>query len=172
MGTSSLLRSYDATGILGFGAHATAPLPNAWPEEIIVRYDGWSFLDLRDKCREDMHRQTWYERYYFSRETFEPGVYRLRLPIPGSESKTFLEQQHLLSHGFIVAPAVLIATALLVHRLHTGEDLLNQDWTRSAHRMNGGHCVLLSWGEGRLGARPHWQGFRADNVWMSSARLV
>jgi hypothetical protein len=172
--------AYDAVVLLGFGAKSAEPLPEPAPGEIVIRYgswvpqQGWSLQGLRDEpmlrmCN-IMWEQDWYNDHAWSNEILPDGIYRLRVPVPGSNRKTFAEQQAMLSPGEQVAPVVLVATALLVHYAETGEDLLKNDWTRCKEETADGGCVALSWREGRLRVYDCWDDNRYDGVWLSSLR--
>jgi hypothetical protein len=164
--------AYDATSILGFGSASDEPLPEPAPGEVVIHYGGWSLQELRnsDVGKKLMHEQDWYNKYAWSTEKLPPGLYRLRVPVPDSNPKTFAEQQAMLSPGEQVAPVVLVATALLVHYAKTGEDLLKSDWTRCKEQAADGNRVALYWDEGRLGVSRSWGDGCYDYVWLSSVR--
>jgi hypothetical protein len=162
---------YDATALLGFGEAATEPLPEALPGEIVIRYGGWSLQELRDSAvgRKLLPERSWYDEYPWAAEKLPPGTYRLHMPVPGSNDKTFAEQEPMLAEGESIAPAVLVASALLAHRLQIGQDLLNGDWTRCREQTAGGERVELGWTSGgRLCFCSLWGGSRCGDVWASS----
>jgi len=172
--------AYDAVVLLGFGAKSAEPLPEPAPGEIVIRYgswvpqQGWSLQGLRDEpmlrmCN-IMWEQDWYNDHAWSNEILPDGIYRLRVPVPGSNRKTFAEQQAMLSPGEQVAPVVLVATALLVHYAETGEDLLKNDCTRCKEQTVDGCRVGLRWDEGRLVVADLWSRSRRLNTWISSLR--
>jgi hypothetical protein len=165
-------RVYDAVALLGFGGEATEPLPDAAPGTLVIRYGGWSLRELRDKRNDLMHKQDWYDKYPWAGEKLPSGLYVLRLPIPDSNRKTFAEQTKLLLPGEEPAHVVLATTALLSHRLVTGEDLLKGGWTRCGQRTDDGGRVGLRWDGGRLHVRSGWDDHRSGFVWLSSARAA
>jgi hypothetical protein len=161
--------AYDATSVFGFAPLNDEPLPEAAPGEIVIRYGGWSLQELRDTVGMTlMHKQKWYNTYPWSAEKLPPGNYRLRIPVPDSNRKTFAEQQRMLPPGEQVAPVVLVATALLARRLQTGEYLLKTDFTRCREATVFGLRVALDWLEGRLYVGRYWACFRYRRVWLSS----
>lgn len=167
--------AYDATAIFGFGHPSEEDLPEAKSGEIIIRYGGWSLQELCDcplVCERNVmwHEQDWYGGYAWSTDTLPSGIYRLRVPVPDSYSKTFDEQKRLLPVNEEPAPVVLVASALLAHRVQTGEDLLKNDWTRCREQAAGGVRVGLGWDEGRLGVGSCWDGVRCGFLWSSSVR--
>lgn len=163
--------AYDAVALLGFGDASPEPLPVAESGEVIIRYGGWSLRELRDsdvgKIR--MHDQKWYERHDWSVETLPAGLYCLRLPVPDSFSKTFGQQEKMLSEGETVAPVVLVATALLSHYLQTGEDLLNTDFARCREHV-GNNRAVIDWEDNLLNVGIHSDDDRDYHVWLSSVR--
>lgn len=163
---------YDATAILGFGKASGGPRPEAKAGEVIIRYGGWSLQELRDSHigKRLMREQDWYNYYPWSREKPAPGVYRLRVPVAGSNGKSLVEQELLLSSEEKTAPAVLVATALLVRRLQTGEDLLKGDWTRCNEQTADDYRVGLGWDDDCLFLNDDWDGRRSGSLWSSSAR--
>ena len=165
---------YDAVAILGFGESGGVPLPDAKSGEIVLRYGGWS---LRELCANPVIReknlmweQDWYHTYEWSNENLPAGIYRLRVPVAASNGKTFAEQEQLLAQGEQTAQVVLVATAMLEHRLQAGENLLKNDFTRCREQTAGGRRVVLRWHEGRLYVDDDWGGDPGDGVWSSSVR--
>ncbi len=165
---------YDAVALFGFGEESAEPLPEAEPGEVIIRYGGWSLQEL---CNNPVVRQKnlmwehdWYHAYSWSSEGLPPGIYRLRIPVPGSNKKNVTEQERMLSAGESTAPVVLVATALLAHRLQTGENLLKNDWTRCREQTDDGLRVVLRWRDGRLYVYNFWGDDRCDFLWSSSVR--
>src|SRR5579863_3402027 len=119
--------AYDAVSMLGFGEPRAVPQPpRAVKGEIAILYGGSSLQALRGSPigQKLMHQQEWYDRYPWSSEELPAGVYHLRIPVPESNRKTASEQEQILLEGELMAPVILVASALLAHRLQTGEDLL------------------------------------------------
>lgn len=167
--------AYDAVSILGFGAPSIEPLPKPKNGEIVIHYGGWSLTELRDcpvvRERNLMWEQDWYNRYQWSTEKLPAGIYHLRVPVLNSNRQTFAEQVRSLPSGEEPAPATLVATALLVHYLQTGEDLLRKNWTRCKEQTTGGFRAVLDWVDGRLFVDDCWDGYRRfDYLFLSSLR--
>jgi hypothetical protein len=166
--------AYDAVAILGFGNPGEEPLPDAKSGEVVIRYGGWSLRELYDspvvRERKLMWEQDWYHKYPWSSEKLPGGIYRLRVPVPNSNWQTFAEQQGSLPSGEEPAPVGLVATALLAHRLQTGEDLLKTDYTRCKEQTADVSRVELDWYDGRLYVDRNWGGLRSDVLWLSSVR--
>lgn len=165
---------YDAAPILGLGEASSEPLPDPAPGEVVVRVGAWSLQDLRTCETVVRHNlmldQDWYNKYPFSREKLTPGIYRVRLPIPDSNRKNFAEQGKLLLSGEQVAPAALVAVALLCHLKQAGKDLLQSDWTRCAEAIPDGDRVALSVGGGRVHVDFYWHDRRYDDLWLAGSR--
>ena len=166
--------AYDAVALFGFGEASKEPLPDAKRGEVVIRYGGWSLQELCSnpvvRQKDLMWEQDWYHKYPWSSEKLPPGIYRLRTPVPHSNRKNFAEQEQLLAAGEQTGPVVLVATALLAHRLHTGEDLLKNDWTRCRERDADGDRVGLHFCEGRLHVYYDWGDDRDGDLWLSSVR--
>jgi hypothetical protein len=165
---------YDAAAILGLGKASSDPLPEAASGEVVIRVGAWSLQDLhtcetvvRDNLMWD---QDWYNEYPWSRVKLTPGVYRVRIPVPDSNSKTFVEQSKLLLSGEEVAPVALATAALLCHLKQTSKDLLDDDWARCAEALPGGSHPALGVRGGRVRVYTYWDGRRSDRLWLSAAR--
>ena len=168
---------YDAPAvrrILGLPVSLGAELlsvPPAADGEIVVYYGGWDLPTLRKSAagqKRMWQNQNWYDA---SGWKAVPGYYRLRVPVPHSNGKTFEEQEQLLSSGEQSAPVVLVATAMLAHRLQTGESLLKNDFTRCKEQAAGGSRVELVWDGGRLSVDDDlWGDDPGGGVWSSSVR--
>lgn len=165
---------YDAAPILGLGEASSEPLPDPAPGEVVVRVGAWSLQDLRTCETVVRHNlmwdQDWYNEYPFSREKLTPGVYRVRLPIPDSNRKNFAEQKKLLRDGEQVAPAALVAVALLCHLKQAGKDLLDNDWTRCAEALPDERRVALDVGGGRVRVDFYWDDHRRGDLWLAGSR--
>lgn len=165
---------YDAAPILGLGKASSDPLPDPAPGEVLIRVGAWSLQDLRTCETVVRHNlmwdQDWYNEYPFPREKLTPGVYRVRLPIPDSNRKTFAEQQKLLLSGEEVAPVALVAATLLCHLKQAGNDLLNDDWTRCSETLPDEDRVVLLVSEGRVLVYYCWDDNRYDFVWLAGCR--
>lgn len=164
--------AYDAVALLGFGPASTDALPEVRSGEVLIRYGGWSLQELRDSAigKELMDVQDWYDKYPWSAKKLPAGIYRLRIPVPGSSHKTVAEQERDLPNGEHTAPAVLVATALIVHRRQMGEDLLKGAWTRFRDRTAADRRGALDWRDGRLYVYSVWDHYRHGNLWTSSVR--
>src|SRR3989338_1048805 len=127
-------RVYDAVALFGFGEPSAVPLPAAGPDEIVIRVGAWSLLEFRDSpvvLRNDLlWVQDWYERYPWCRQKLEPGVYRVRLPIPDSNRKSTAEAKCLLLPDENILQVCLGATTLAAHLWKTREDLLRGNFCR------------------------------------------
>jgi len=168
--TTATARSYDAVSLLGFGPVVADVLLPGNPGETVLRHGGWSLQELRDKRGDLMHPQDWYDQYPWASERLPSGIYVLRLPIPGSNRKTFDEQNSLLSPGEEPAPIVLAVSALLSICLSGVDDPLKRDWTRTGQQTGGGSHAVLHWYEGRLNVYNVWHDSRYDGVWLAAAR--
>lgn len=162
---------YDAVSILGFGDESDTDLPEAGEGEVIIRYGGWSLQELRDSSAL-IHKEDWYNSCDWSTEKLPSGIYRVRLPIQGSNRNGIEEQKKLLLPGEDPAHIVWEATALLCHKMKTGADLLKSEWVRTHHPSQGGGFAELHWHDGRLGVDGFFGDSAGEHVWFGgSARI-
>jgi len=164
--------AFDAVALLGFGEVSAERPPEPAPDEVMIRYGGWSLTQLRgsEVGRRLMWDRDWYERYDWSGASLPAGLYRLRVPVPDSTGKTFDEQRAMLPDGEEPAPAVLVASALLCLKLQGRPDPLEGGWTRCRERTFADHRVGLDWSGGRLRVNDYWAGDRDPSVWVSAVR--
>lgn len=162
--------AYDAMKIFGFDRRERL-LPVPEPGEIVICYGGWSLQHLAqiDASKELMYPTNWYYRYGWSERQYNAFCYRLRIPVKGSNCKTFTEQEKLLSEGEKVAPAVLVASALLCHYLQTGEQLLGSNDIRCKERLDTGDHIKLSWGGRQLFLNSSPAEDCSDELWVASS---
>lgn len=166
---------YDAVSILGFGGASEESLPEARIGEIVIRYGGWSFRELRDSTmgKKFLEQQHGYDEYPWSGVKLPAGNYSLRIPVAASNCKNLREQMRWLSSNERVAPAVLVATALLSHYVRTGQDLLRNEYTRCKESRLPCSHIVLGWEKGRLSVGSgecFADNERFSNVWLSSVQ--
>ncbi len=165
--------SFDVGSVLGIGTADASPLPDATDGEIVLRIaEGISLIGLRDSNvgKQLMHQQDWYGKYDWCRQVFPAGIYRLRVLLLGSYSKTFTEQQALLVEGEAVAPVTLAAVALLCMQRLGHPDPLANKWTLCAEPTATGYRAALIWGGARLLVSDVWDDYRISIVGVSVLR--
>src|SRR5262249_28752375 len=112
----------------------------------------------------------WYLRCSWCYEYFREGYYRLRLPVPGSNERTFSEQVGLLAQGEHVAPVVVALTALLVHRLAGRKFGCEFNLVRCHDRVAEGKRVALTVLYGCVLLECERDTERNGSIWLSAAR--
>ena len=140
----------DVSRILGLTANCNTSVPEALEDEIVVYYGGWSLEDLYRAVGDNfMCNPSDFLRAFPFR--VRPGYYRLLLPVPDSDEKSWDEQtkDYLVKNypGFKPAPTIIALTAELVHLKEYGEDLLRGGSCRCLEtlkqhatlRVKGGH---------------------------------
>lgn len=146
----------------------------ALPGEIVVRvHEDFSPVSLRNS---DIGKQfisqggTWYDPCRWANKKIPAAVYHLRLPVPGSNHKTFDEQQALLLDGEDVAPLVLVELAMLCLKKAGHPDPLQGGYVRCRETASAGFGVDLSWFDGRLGVRSSWGAYSDGKIWLAAVR--
>jgi hypothetical protein len=162
--------AYDAAPILGLGSTTSEPLPEPESGLVIIRYGGWSPLELRDSRigRELLRPLITFERYDWAKDSFPAGLYRLRIPVPNSNCKSTAHQEAMLPKNESSGPMVLLSTALLCHYRQTGEDLQRGDFTRCREKTAVDKRVELRWRDGHLVVDYGWDVNAYGFVWLSS----
>lgn len=167
---------YDAAAvsrILGLPAECKDPIPKARDGEIIIYYGGWDLPTLRTSAvgkKRMWQGQTWYDDKGWKAE---PGYYRLLLPVPGSNRKSWDDQlKHLatIDRAWQPAPICVAATALLVHLTETDSDLLRRKWFRCAEALPHDYHAALGVDGGRVHVDDYWSGSRLRGVFLGAAR--
>jgi hypothetical protein len=140
-------------------------LRNVRGGEIIVYYGGWDLQAIR-RCRAGQQHMCQHQDWYDDQRWIaEPGYYRLLLPVHGTNERTWndqLSQLQTMGPEWHAAPIVVAATALLVHLVATGVDVLNNSLARCAESLpsdnraaikveRGAVSLLRSWGDDAFG---------------------
>ncbi len=164
---------YDATALLGFGEQAREPIIVGEPDEVVIRYGGWSLMELFHSSTggDLIHEQDWWKHYLWANHKIPAGIYAMRLPIPESNHKQYRDQTHLLHGQERTVPIVLGASALIAQHLKGGENHLKHYWTRCKERSALGHAALSWYGNG-LDISDHGDACFRKQVWMSSYRRI
>lgn len=109
----------------------------------------------------------------FARSKVKAGWQLVRKnPVPDSTSKTWDEQNQLLGQDDQVPSASVLAQAILIHYLETGERLFETIYVRVSDVDSGGNRVYLgSFDEGGLRVDGYWGGYRRRRgLGLSSSR--
>ena len=163
--------SFDVGRVLRIGTHDASPLPVAEEGEIVLRVaKGLSLVRLRDSTIGQRLLSQQYYRHRSARTPVPPGVYHLRIPVPGCCGKSFSEQRALLSEREAPAPAALVVAALLCMRQCGQPDPLNELYTRCAESAAAGHRIVVSWRNGQLFTDIGYNESEIPNVGLSSVR--
>ncbi len=130
--------AYNAAMVLGFRStyhvRHVKELPEAEPGEMILVYGGWSMMDLYNNAlivKDNLLSFTTHDLFErensWTKEGFPPGIYRLRLTTGGNICDSF-EKRHQthLWPGEKIPPTCLVGTAILTHRLATGQWLIDR----------------------------------------------
>lgn len=138
---------------------------------ITVTLDNKSLLDIRSEFPELFYAQSWYEDEKFAQQKFT-GTWKVPLePVEGSLNKTWEEQQKLVSKG--VAPAAVLAYAILKHFKDTGERAFESVYARtSSVHSDGYHVGIGIFDAGGLVVSDGWDNERYSALGLAVAWKV
>ncbi len=168
---------YDAVSLLGFGQASKLRLPQTVSNDIIIRVGEWSMMDLRNHATTKalMWDQPWYIRNNkvnaWVNTKLQAGIYRARLPVPNSHSKTDDEHRTLLKRGESVLGTTLVTTILLAHFIATGEDLLQKQLCRTVESPRRGNYIIVDMNRGRI-RLSEWDGLPYSDICMGAVRIA
>ena len=120
---------FDLGEMIGIGTADHSPLPLEWGMITLRVKKCFSFYDLFENSAEMMielsnHKQ---EEEEHLQRVIEPGIYYLRIPVPGSNNSQ--NPLALLSKEEAPAPVALVAAALLCLKKAGKPDPLQGNWT-------------------------------------------
>lgn len=163
--------TFDVASCLGVGPPIFTPLPFAEPGEVLMWIpDGMSIRVIRESRigKRFMSQSHWYDMFRWSHDSEPSGLYRIRIPVPGSSMKSYRHQLRYLRHDQRVAPVALVAAALLCLRVQEQPDALGADWTRCAEYTTATHPVAVQWHNGKLRVLMEWVCIAYAHAWISS----
>ncbi len=167
---------FDVASTLGVGTPSADPLPAAEPGIILLRVSaGLSLRALRrskEVSRWEWIRQTC-KTFPWHRKALTAGMYRLRLPVIGSNRKSLTEQLAMLPSGEELAPVTLVAAALACMRLKRIPCPLNEGcWVRCAECWSEGWPFSVGWLSGEIWFDDAYsEYYGGDDVWVSSFKM-
>jgi hypothetical protein len=135
-----------------------------------------SLLDVRGIAKKStqtlFYNQDWYDKQAFAKDKGEVGWQLVRkTPIANSTSKTWNEQQALLSKDEETPTARIVVYTMIGHFLATGERLFENIYVRCVDLDSGGrHVSVGHFDEDGLGVDSYWGGNRHDIIGVASAR--
>ena len=135
-----------------------------------------SILDIRGIAKKQSDRtlfysQDWYDKQAFAKDKGEIGWHLVRkVPVAHSTSKTWNDQQALLSKDEETPPARIVVYTMIGHFLATGERLFEKLCVRCVDLGSDGRRVVVGlFDAGGLSVN-YWYDYRRDNVGLSAAR--
>src|SRR5262249_43250851 len=116
--------------------------------------------------------QSWYNKESFAKERGGVGWYLIRkTPVPNSTSKTWAEQQALLTKDEVMPTARVMVYTVIGHYLATGERLLEITYVRCSDVVSVGRRVFVGYfNADGLVVSDYWDDNRHGNIGVSSAR--
>lgn len=132
-----------------------------------------SILDIRSRVSHLFYKQDWYDSQTFAtKEKVNLRWYLIRKDeVPNSTSKTWSQQQSLLSGDEITPRACEVIFMVMLYFLATGKRLLESMYVRCADLDSDGRRVYVgSFGSHGLNVDHYWDGRRYDRLGLASAR--
>ncbi len=146
--------SYDVATLLGLGRPNFAPLPKVWRHEMLLRVpEGISPRSLRlsHVGAQFVEQAIWYDKYDWVDKEIPAGVYCLRLPVWGTDSKPFDRQiARLRKFGEWVEPLVLAELGLLCTLRSGHPDPLGGGEARCLEEADGGNRITVNRRQGMI----------------------
>lgn len=144
---------------------------------VLVAIFPLSILDIRGICRKIegqtlFYKQDWYDKQAFAKDKGEVGWQLVRKePIADSVSKTWNEQQALLSKDEETPKAQIVVYTMTGHYLATGERLFEKIYVRCVDLDSDGFRVGVGFFDALGLCVDNWiDDDRNDNVGLSAAR--
>ncbi len=141
---------------------------------VLIAVLPFSLLDVRKKAAKELFfDQDWYNKEQFARDKGGARWYLVRkAPVENSTSKTWDEQQRLLSKDEGTPSARVVVYTIIGHFLATGERLFEKIYVRCSDLDGSGDRVDVGYfGECGLElSSGYWDGVRSDVIGLSSAR--
>jgi len=144
---------------------------------VLVAVFPLSILDIRGITRKPenqtlFYSQDWYDKQAFAKDKGEVGWQLVRKePIANSTSKTWNNQQALLSKDEETPTARIVVYTIVGHFLATGERLFEKIYVRCVDLDSDGYRVSVGYFDSDGLYVFNWYGdFRDDNVGLSTAR--
>lgn len=143
---------------------------------VLVAVFPLSLLDVRGIAKKSnqtlFYNQDWYDKQAFAKDKGEVGWQLVRkVPVAGSTSKTWNEQQALLSKDEETPTARILVYTVIGHFLATEERLFENIYVRCVDLVSGGSRVYVGYfGAGGLVVSSYWDGDRDGGLGVSSAR--
>ena len=142
---------------------------------VLVAVFPLSILEIRGKVDKKLfysHEDAWYNKQAFAKEKGEIGWQLVRkTPVDNSTSKTWNDQQALLSKDDETPKAQVVVYTIIGHFLATGERLFENIYVRCSDLDSDGDRVYVGgFGAEGLGVSSDWGYYRDDGLWLASAR--
>ena len=144
---------------------------------ILVAVFPLSILDIRGIVKKQsdqtlFYSQDWYDKEAFAKDKGEVGWQLVRKePIANSTSKTWNDQQALLSKDEETPTARIVVYTMIGHFLVTGERLFEKIYVRCVDLVSGGYRVRVGYFDSRGLSVIDWRDDdRNDSIGVSGAR--
>ena len=141
---------------------------------VLVAVFPLSLLDMRGICKDQglFYNQDWYNKQGFAKEKGEVGWQLIRkTPVDDSTSKTWDEQNKLLSKDEEVPSVRAVVYTMVGHYKATDERLFEKVWVRCSDLDSDGYRVYVGYFDAKgLYVHNDWDGNRDDHLGSAPAR--
>ena len=140
---------------------------------VLVAVFPLSILEIRGKVDSKLfYDQSWYNKESFAKERGEASWQLVRkTPVYNSTSKKWREQLALIGEEDEVPTVQVMVYTIIGHYMATGERLFKHIYVRTSSVTSDGYRVVVGGFDSRgLYVYYYWDGYRLDDVGVSSAR--
>lgn len=177
--------TYDAAAvsrITQLSNDCNEPTPEARDGEMVIWYGGWNLKTLllspagKKRSAVLIENLQWYRRMGWGKKyglVVESGYYRLLLPVPKSDRRTWQNQLRYLAHidpTYQPAAAIVVASALHIHKMETGNDLLGGGSCRCADTFGRGSQAELHLEKCYVNLCASKQKYGYDHTWLAAMK--
>lgn len=143
---------------------------------ITIDFPGLSLLEVRSQFNKYFYTKenAWYEKEEFAKEKIAPGKYEVDLEaVPESFSKTYQEQEQLLTSGCVIPPIAVLVYAMIQNRIINDKYAFSDTYVRTSSLDSDGSRVYVGGFDARcLVVSGDWGNRRDSDLGVASARKL
>lgn len=143
---------------------------------ITIDFPGLSLLEVRSQFNKYFYTKenAWYEKEEFAKEKIAPGKYEVDLEaVPESFSKTYREQEQLLTSGCVIPPIAVLVYAMIQNKIINDKYAFSDTYVRTSSLDSDGRRVLVgNFDAYGLRVNRYWDDDRGSGLGVASARKL